>query len=398
MNSSDKTSQYKKLGVDPTKENVKEIFEKIIDNEYPTAFVNIITDPFNKSRVMTQHQDGDGSKFIQRLLHYYESGKEEVFDGMVDDALAMNSGDIASSGFVFEPWLITDVLNLNLESDLKEVVMKRIALRFLGLISLYKKYGFSIKFLGGETADLRDQVRSGVFDIAITAWARRKDLITGNVKPGDAIFGFSSDGQAVWEEEYNSGIMSNGLTLARSTLMKKSYNKKYLHLKREGAFYKGRFSYKQTKIYPGIDTISIGNLLLSPTRQWPIVIKELITILKKKKAQSHLHGIVMNTGGGATKIKNIGKNIHYFKTMPSIPIFFRIIQEESQENWLNMFESFNCGIGLDIVGKDSPAFRDALEETSEKTKVDLYRLGQCLKSKKEKNEVSLETGYGNFNY
>ena len=110
-------SLYEKLGVDARKENVREIFDKVNDNEYPGAFVNIISDPYSKKRVLTMHQDGDGSKFVQRMLHYYESGDEDVFLGMVDDGLSMNTGDVAASGFVFEPWLISNVLNQGLPKD-----------------------------------------------------------------------------------------------------------------------------------------------------------------------------------------------------------------------------------------------------------------------------------------
>lgn len=230
-------SQYQNLGVDPHKENVKNIFAKLINNDFPGAFVNIIRDPDKPGQVLTQHQDGDGSKFIQRLLHYYETKDLSVFAGAADDALAMNSGDIAASGFVFGKWLVTDVLNLNLDSKIKEDVMKAIALRFIQLKQIYADYGFNkLFFLGGETADLPDQVRSAVFDVGITAWAEEKDLILGNVRPGDRIYGFASDGRAAWESEENSGLMSNGLTLARNCLMSSCYNEKYPQLKRDGIF------------------------------------------------------------------------------------------------------------------------------------------------------------------
>jgi len=231
-------NQYEALGIDPNKKTVRQIFEKIIDNEYKGAFVNIVTDPFYPKRVITQHQDGDGSKFIQRLIHYFESGDSEVFRGMVDDALSMNTGDIAACGFVYLPWLVTDVLNVNFPKELKNIIMKEVAIRFAELKKLYADHGIRIILLGGETADLPDQVRSGVFDIAITAWANKKDLIAGNIQNGDVIYGFPSDGQAVWETEENSGIMSNGLTMARSRLMSTAYNAKYPVLKRDGDFTK----------------------------------------------------------------------------------------------------------------------------------------------------------------
>ncbi len=393
-------SLYEKLGVDARKENVREIFDKVNDNEYPGAFVNIISDPYSKKRVLTMHQDGDGSKFVQRMLHYYESGDEDVFLGMVDDGLSMNTGDIAASGFVFEPWLISNVLNQGLPKDLKDVLMRAVARRSVELKALYADHGFSIKSLGGETADLPDQVKSGVFDIAITAWAQRKHLITGNVQGGDLIFGFPSDGQAAWEEKVNSGMMSNGLTLARSCLMHRLYNEKYPELKRTGDFYKGRFRYDD--LFPDSSLpMTVGEAIVSPTRQWAIVIKTVIQELEDVGALSMLHGISMNTGGGATKIANIGKgSILYIKDMPPPPPLFHLIQKESQERWVKMYQDFNCGVGIDVVGENNPIFIGALKTASRKCKLPLYRLGTCQKllGETRKNEVQLNTSFGTFNY
>lgn len=390
-------SKYEELGVDPGKQSVRATFAKQNDNEYPGAFVNIITDPFCEGRALTQHQDGDGSKFVQRMIHYLETGDENVFVGMADDALSMNSGDIAASGFVSGPWLITDVLNLNLPKKLKKIVMEAVATRLIELRELYKEHGFDPKFLGGETADLPDQVKSGVFDIAITAWADKSDLIVGNVEVGDIIFGFASDGQAAWEQEPNSGIMSNGLTLARSCLMDKSYNEKYPHLKRDGDFYTGRFTHDEHLI--ALNHMSVGDALLSPTRQWAIVIKTLISILKEKNALHMLHGISMNTGGGATKISHVGSGgLIYVKDMPTPPPLFLLIQKESGENWKDMYHDFNCGIGIDVVGENNNIFRESIVETSKRCRINQYHLGKVLKGEGESNQVCLHTPYGDFKY
>jgi len=391
-------SLYEKLGIDPSKQSVRDIFAKLIDNEYQGAFVNIITDPFCENRVLTQHQDGDGSKFIQRMIHYLETGNEQVFAGMADDALSMNSGDIAASGFVFGPWIITDVLNLNLPSELKKVVMKAVAVRLLELREIYQAHDFNLKFLGGETADLPDQVKSGVFDIAITAWADKSDLVAGNIDAGDIIFGFASDGQAAWEEKPNSGIMSNGLTLARSCLMHTEYNKLYPALKRDGDFYTGKHYFDSD--YSGEpNSMTVGEALLSPTRQWAIVIKILISILKEKNSLHMLHGISMNTGGGATKISHVGSGgLIYVKNMPTPPPFFLLIQSESGEKWENMYRSFNCGIGIDVVGENNDIFHDAIAETSRICNVEQYHLGGVVKGEGESNQVWLSTPFGDFRY
>ena len=391
-------SMYERLGIDPSKQSVREIFAVLNDNEYQGAFVNIITDPFCSDRVLTQHQDGDGSKFVQRMIHYLETGDEQVFAGMADDALSMNTGDIAASGFVFGPWIITDVLNLNIPKDLKKIVMKAVAVRLLELREIYKEHNFKIKFLGGETADLPDQVRSGVFDIAVTAWADKSDLVAGNIEAGDVIYGFASDGQAAWEEKPNSGIMSNGLTLARSCLMHKEYNKLYPSLKRDGEFYTGTHYFDSDCISASYG-MTAGEALLSPTRQWAIVIKTLISILKEKNASSMLHGISMNTGGGATKISHVGSGgLIYVKNMLTPPPLFLLIQNESGETWQNMFRDFNCGIGIDVVGENNDIFREAIIETSRICNVGQYHLGGVVKGEEEANQVWLSTPFGDFKY
>lgn len=396
---SKKESMYEKLGVDAKKEEVKKIFSEIIDNKFKNAFVNIVPDPFSPDRFVTMHSDGDGSKFLQRLLDYYENGNEKVFQGMVDDAISMNASDIAASGFVYETWLINDVLNIGLNKDLKTIIMQQIAIRLQEIKNEYKRHGFKVKFLGGETADLPQQVKTAIFDVSVTAWAKGKHLIKGNVADGDLIFGFASDGQTAWEEEENSGIMSNGLTLARSCLMSASYNEKYPILSTNDCFFKGPFLVNDKP--EELLGKSVSESLLSPTRHWPFIISQLMSRLERKNALSMLHGIVINTGGGATKILNIGSNVSFYKTMPNPSPIFSFIKKISCESWENMYQSFNCGIGIDVVGANKPEFKDALAETAFSLKIELHELGCCLVSeteKQNKNELFLSTDFGVFNY
>lgn len=394
-------SQYKKLGVDSDKGDVRDVFSRLIDNDYPDAFVNIISNPIDDNYVLTQHSDGDGSKSVQRFLDYFVNKDRAIFRGIVDDGLTMNLGDIAASGFVFGPIIMTDTLNVGLISKgVKRIIMEQIARRIIALKEIYKDYGFNtIKFLGGETADLPDQVKSSVFDMTVTALALRGDVITGNVRPGDKIYGFASDGQAEWEEVPNSGIMANGLTLGRSCLMSSEYNK-LTHLKRDDDFYTGKYDINDTPdILKGM---TVSEAILSPARQWAIVIRKIIQKLKKVNAQDLLHGISMNTGGGATKIKHVGgqKPVHYSKMMPTPPPIFQLIQQESGETWENMYRTFNCGIGIDVVGKDDSVFHEAIKEASAECEVGVHELGFCFSadSEEKENKIILKTDFGTFSY
>ncbi len=389
-------SKYKELGVDPAKSVVRKTFTKYIANDYPQAFVNIVVDRHNPDKVFTMHMDGDGSKIVQRVLHYLETKDETIFQGAVDDAISMNTGDIAASGFVDGKWLITDVININALNLPKDIIMQQIARRFGDLFDIYKQHNFSeLYFLGGETADLPTQIFSMVFDVGIQAETGKENIIAGNVRPGDKIYGFASDGQAVWEEKENSGIMSNGVTLARIELMDKSYSQKYPFLSSDDNPYRGKYRVDDRPEILGGMTVS--EAILSPTRQWAIVIKMIIDELKKRGQLNLLHGISMNTGGGATKIGHVGKGILYRKKMPAVPPIFQLIQEESGEVWRNMFETFNCGVGIDVVGEDSSEFAEVMEIVSEQIGIRKYDLGICEKNNDVSNRIVLETSYGVFN-
>lgn len=318
-------SKYQELGVDTSKQRVREIFGRIVQNDFPGAFVNIVRDPERPGRVFTMHSDGDGSKFVQRLLHFLAIGDPRIFQGMVDDAFSMNTGDIAASGFVFGRWVLNQVLNINGTNAPKELIMAQIAERVESLLKLYRQHGFKLTyFLGGETADLPDQVQTAVYDVGVFAEAQETDLVKGNVQPGDQIYGFASDGQASWEDGSNPGLMSNGLTLARIYTMLEKYGVEHPFLIRGGGSYKGCFAVTDKPEILGGMTVS--EALLSPTRQWAIFIRRLVGKLVNEGIFGLLHGISMNTGGGATKIARVGQGILYTKEMPEPPPFFGLFR------------------------------------------------------------------------
>jgi phosphoribosylformylglycinamidine cyclo-ligase len=392
----EKQSQYEQLGVDPHKESVKKSFREVVSNDFPLAFCNIVRDPLNPGYVLTQHMDGDGSKFIQRILHFKETGDPTVFRGAVDDALSMNTGDIAASGFVND-YFVTDVININGRYVPKDLIMEQLAIRFGELTNLYQDLCVGLTFLGGETADLPDQVRTVAFDICVSSRVLENQLIVGNIEPRDLIYGMASDGKSTWEDNENSGLMSNGLTMARIKLMHESYSEKYPELIREGRRYEGKYFFNDKHELLG--DMTVGEAIVSPTRQWALVIEHLINALTRRDGLHLLHGIVMNTGGGATKALNIGKNICYEKEMPEPPPIFKLIQQESGEDWEHMYTSFNCGIGLDVIGSPSKGIlKDALDEVNQMTGVKIFKLGQCSCSQKEGNEVRLKTLFGEYSY
>jgi phosphoribosylformylglycinamidine cyclo-ligase len=390
----DKTTRYADLGVDAGKQSVRSTFTPLIDNDFPGAFVNIVRDA-DPDFVFTQHGDGDGSKGINRLVAYLETGDPTWLGGAVDDAVAMNMGDIAASGFLHNTITWTNNLNVGLAptQDFKQVLMQAFASRFAELKRMYEEAGFHIKFLGGETADLPDQVSGSVFDVTVHAREPEENIITGNVQPGDVIYGFASDGKARWEDASNSGIMSNGLTLAGTCLGWSGYSEKYPNLRLKNLF-RGKYTVGATD--PLLQHGTVFEALLSPTRQWPLVIKCLVDQLAERNILHMLHGISMNTGGGATKIGHVGTGIHYVKEMPTPPPIFRLIQREGDVSWREMYQAFNCGVGLDVVGTNHNEFAEAVRAVVENTNVVAYPLGITRASESEANTVTLCTQFGRF--
>jgi len=386
---------YKDYGVASNKSDIKANFESIIDNMYPGAFVNINDDPSNPDKRTTMHADGDGSKFIQRVLDYYENGDENVFAGTVDDGLSMNTSDIAAAGFVFGRIHIVDIFDCG-NAKIKDIVTRQIKKRFQELIKIYKDFGFDLKFFGGETADLPYQVKSGVFNVAVSAWADKEDVVIGQTKVDDIILGLHSDGQAVWEDRPNFGGMSNGMTLLRGGAMDLIFNSKYPDLG-DGHFYKGRYYPNDRPAILGGATIS--EAILSPTRQWAIVLRLIMEELKTRNILHMLHGISINTGGGATKIANVGQGVTYVKINMSLPApLFRFIQTETKQAWQYMYTTFNCGIGVDIVGEDNANFINAVNTAVSSCHLTMSQLGFVKPSPDDKNHVILQTPYGRFEY
>lgn len=392
----DQGDLYARLGVASNKSDIKENFDEILTKEYPYAFVNIDIDPSNPDKRITMHADGDGSKLIQRFLDFYYFGNdnESIFAGMVDDALSMNTSDIAAAGFVGTIRFV-DIFDCG-NAELKMIILSQIKKRFSELLKLYSESGFDIKFMAGETADLPYQVKSGVFNVAVTAWADKSDIIDGDVKVGDVILGLHSDGQAKWEEKPNFGGMSNGMTLLRGGAMNLKFNEKYPDLG-DGIFYTGRHNPDD---FPAIlgGKSSVGEAILSPTRQWAIVIRKIINLLKERDLFHMLHGISINTGGGATKVANIGHNVTYVKNMPEPSSLFRFIQEETGQPWKHMFTTFNCGIGVDIIGENNVEFKNAVKEAVDHCGLEMSELGFVYYSNDEKNYVTLNTPHGRFEY
>jgi len=385
----DGTGQYAK-GVDSRKGGWGDIFTAVDEPSFPHAFCKIYIDPVT-GRAFTQQMDGVGSKSVQRYLHARETGDYSVCAGDADDCFVMNAGDVAAAGLM-DNWVFTDIVAINQNYVDKEAYLTALNQGFLRIKQLYAQHGQTFLFTGGETADLVDQTRNMIFDGTITAYADKKKVITGDeIKPGDIIIGVRSGGPCNFEKELNSGHMSNGSTGLRHMFMRYDYQERYPEIvDPEGDDYIGRFCIGDEPEGLGME---ISQALMSPTRHFPIIVKKIL-----ERYGNQIHGIVLNTGGGATKCTRIGSGIRYVKSsMPKPDPLFLLAQEESGKEWGDMFESYNMGVGLDLMVPES--IRDSVTEMVENEfGVGCQEIGVCEKSKDDKNHVVIDGKYGTHEY
>lgn len=381
-------SKYAKLGVDVEKKGV-ELFQSLIDNLYPAAFCVISQDPDFPDRVECMHADGAGSKPIQSYLHWKETGDAEWFKGLAQDVLAMNIDDVACVGVLRSP-IFVDYVAVNPLKLPKQDVLRAISDGFKESLDVLRKNDTAIRFAGGETADLPDQLRT--LDIAgtIHAKAKKDEVITGaEIKEGDIIIGLRSGGKTKYEKKLNSGIMCNFITLARHCLMKKEYGRKHPEVKDPaGEDYYGRFAFDEFSDELGM---TVGEAILSPTRLFTPVIQQILS-----RFRPYVKGLVHNTGGGQTKCLRLGENVHYVKDqLPDPDPIFRLIQRESGETWRNMYMGGNMGVGLEVI-VDPEVAEDVLS-VPESFGLEAKIIGKCEKGR-EGNKVTIHSPLGKFQY
>jgi len=369
-----------------------------IENLFPYSFVPVQKDPSSKEWGRIMHSDGAGSKPILNYLHWKETNNIEIFRWIADDVVAMNLDDIFC--VTVDPAVeFVDYVAINRFKLPKEEFLEVLNNGFKRAFETLEKYGIKINWLGGETAEASDQVRTVDVSGTVRARVKIKDAITGErVMPGDVIIGLGSYGKGAWEEIENSGIMSNGITVARHCLMTPDYVAKYPEIADpEIREYKGKF---KTGQYLEELKMTVGEALVSPTRIFAPVLKLII----EKYGSENIHGITHNTGGGLTKTLRIGKGIHYIKNnLLPIPPIFSLIQKESERPWQSMFEGLNNGIGMEIVA--SKEFAPRIIKDVEQFNIPVSIIGYCAANKdKEKfstshgNRMTIISEFGVFKY
>lgn len=386
-------SLYSKRGVSAQKEEVHKAVEKLDPGLYPHSFCKIYPDYLtgDDNWVNLMHADGAGSKSILAYLYWKETGDLSIWKGIAQDAVVMNLDDLLCVG-IHDNLLFSSTIDRN-KRLIPGEVLEAIINGTQELFDELKRHGLNIQYMGGETADVGDVVRTiAVNGTMMARWPKNKLITNDKIKQGDVIVGFASSGKATYEKEYNSGIASNGLTSARHDALHKTYGaqfpESYDTKLDESVVYIGPYKLQDVpddilasgSILPAdVSRLTVGNLLLSPTRTYAPLMKILL--------QEHfdaIHGLVHCSGGGQTKcLKYLPGNFKIIKdNLFEVPVVFNLLQKASGSDSREMYQVFNMGHRLEVFTNEKSS--DALINAGTQLGIEAKIIGRVeANSKKE---------------
>lgn len=387
------SKRYAMRGVSASKEDVHNAIKNIDKGLFPKAFCKIVPDYLTNDEeyCLIMHADGAGTKSSLAYMYWKETGDLSVWKGIAQDALIMNIDDLLCVGAT-DNIMLSSTIGRN-KNNIPGEVISAIINGSEELIQELKEFGVTIHSTGGETADVGDLVRTIIVDSTVTARMKRKDVIdNANIKAGDVIVGLASFGQASYETSYNGGMGSNGLTSARHDVFHKYLAEKYPE-SFDNAVPNELVYSGNTKLTDAVENapIDAGKLVLSPTRTYAPIIKNILD----KYTSEHIHGMVHCSGGAQTKILHFVENLHIIKdNMFEIPPLFKLIQEQSNTDWKEMYQVFNCGHRMEIYV--SPEIAEDIIAISKSFNVDAQIVGRVEAS--ETKQLTISSTYGTFEY
>ena len=383
-------SKYSKRGVSSSKEDVHEAIKNIDKGLYPKAFCKIIPDLLggDEKYCNIMHADGAGSKSSLAYIYWKETGDMSVWKGIARDSVVMNTDDLLCAG-VIDNILLSSTIGRN-KNLIPGEVISAIINGTEEVLEEMRSLGIGIWSTGGETADLGDLVRTIVVDSTVVARMRRSDVISNNyIKSGDIIIGLSSYGQTTYEREYNSGIGSNGLTSARHDVfgpyLALKYPESFDSSLPYDLFYTGKLRLTDP-IVVNDAVIDAGKLVLSPTRTYTPVVKQILEIMRPA-----IHGMIHCSGGGQTKILRFTDDLHIIKNnLFPLPPLFRIIHEQSGTSWKEMYQVFNMGHRFEIYTEEK--FAEDIINIAGSFNLEAKVVGHCEASDEKKLTIVSENG------
>jgi phosphoribosylformylglycinamidine cyclo-ligase len=385
-------SKYSKRGVSSQKEDVHAAIKNIDKGLFPKAFCKIVPDNLcnDPDYCNIMHADGAGTKSSLAYLYWKETGDMSVWKGIAQDAIVMNLDDLLCVG-AYQNILFSSTIGRNKKLIPGEVI-SAIINGTEELLENLRSLGIDIRSTGGETADIGDLVRTIVVDSTVASRMKRKDVISNqNIRPGDVIVGLASFGRTNYESEYNSGMGSNGLTSARHDVfgpyLASKYPESFDSSLPYDLFYTGKM--KLTDNVEGLD-IDAGKLVLSPTRTYAPVVKNIIEAM-----HSEIHGMVHCSGGGQSKILHFIDNMHVVKdNLFPLPPLFRLIHEQSETDWREMYQVFNMGHRFEIYTNQKIAAE--IISIAAKFNLDAKIIGHCEEA--DTRKLTIRSEYGTFEY
>lgn len=387
-----KSDRYLQRGVSASKEDVHYAIKNIDKGLYPKAFCKIIPDYLtgDADYCVVMHADGAGTKSSLAYAYWKETGDISVWKGIAQDALVMNIDDLLCVGAV-DNILLSSTIGRN-KNLIPGEVIAAIINGTEELLEDLRNQGIGIHSTGGETADVGDLVRTIIVDSTVICRMKKEEVIdNAKINVGDVIVGLSSFGQASYETEYNGGTGSNGLTSARHDVFNKSVAKKYPETFDSSVPDELIFSgnYSLTEKIEGVE-LNVGKLVLSPTRTYAPIIKKILDLYRKQ-----IHGMVHCSGGAQTKILHFVEDLHIVKdNFFDVPPLFKIIQEQSNTDWKEMYKVFNMGHRMELyVSKELAA---DIISISKSFNVDAKIVGR-VEAKGEK-KLTIKSNYGEFVY
>jgi len=385
-------SKYSKRGVSSTKEDVHEAIKGLDKGLFPKAFCKIVPDILggNAEYCNIMHADGAGTKSSLAYTYWKETGDISVWKGIAQDSVIMNLDDLLCVG-AFKCILLSSTIGRN-----KKIIPGEVLTAIINgteeILEDLRGMGVGIWSTGGETADIGDLVRTIVVDSTVVARMKRSEVISNhNIIPGDVIIGLSSSGKASYEKEYNSGMGSNGLTSARHDIFAPYLASKYPDSLDTSLSYDLIYSgrYRLTDQVEGFET-DAGKMVLSPTRTYaPVIIKVL------EAMRSEIHGMVHCSGGGQTKVLHFIDKMHIVKdNLFQLPTLFKVIHEESETPYSEMYKVFNMGHRFEIFTNEKNA--QQIIEIAEGFNLEAKIIGRCESS--DRKRLTIKSEFGTFEY
>lgn len=375
---------YLSRGVSSTKEEIHKAIAKLDKGEFAGAFCKLITDPYGDPNMCAaMHADGAGTKASLAYIKYNETGDFSAFSDIAQDSMVMNLDDLLCVG-ALDNFILSNTIDRNAHR-VDGNAIKAIIEGYQSFIKKMELYGINIYMSGGETADVGDLTATLIVNSTFFVRMKRSDVINcDTISAGDVIVGFASFGQASYEDKYNAGMGSNGLTAARHLLLSNYYADKYPETYSstidKSKVYCGKYKFEDK--LPDSD-ISVGDAMLSPTRTYAPIIKEILYT-----DRDDIHGLIHCTGGGQLKCRNFGKHLHYIKdNLFDTPPLFKAIAENGEISEREMYQTFNMGHRLELFCK--PEYADKFIDIAKKYNVDARVIGRVEESASDINTMTI---------